>query len=321
MTKVEPTSLGNQFGIDKFACFNVANMIRTYQRPHHVTRWGHLPPHLQLSFKVAFIAICHQFNWDFLQNRLADVLLDNPDGFVDWASNVKAHDITNLLEQYSKPERIRASERARLLKNVGSTIKRRWHGSCAELITESAGRCAGPSGLLNLLDEFQAYRVDPLRKKSHVLIHDLVRENILIIGDQASIEPAIDYHIMRIYLRTGRVVIKNKSILPSLQTQSAPESGMIGRLRQVVSEAVKLTAFYSGLSVADVNYIDWQLGRSICTFDSPGCDRGAADNLPEDLEFLSSDRCPFNTFCEAKQLGAYGFLVEPQPTNKTKTYY
>src|SRR5262249_60455831 len=94
---------------------------------------------------------------------------------------------------------------AALIRDVGSTIENQFEGKAANIIKGAGRRLHGPDGFLLRMDRFQAFRGDPLRKKTNVLVHEIVRDHIVDFEDSARIAPAVDYHIMRLYLRSGRV--------------------------------------------------------------------------------------------------------------------
>jgi hypothetical protein len=109
-------------------------------------------------------------------------------------------------------------------------------------------------------------------------------------------EPAIDYHIIRLYLRRGDIFPTSKSGLAFLNTQVMRRSSTVTALRQVVSEALKWSAQLAGLPVRVVNSIEWWIGRSVCLRDAPDC------TLVGHLgAWLKRDQrhCPFQSTCFA----------------------
>lgn len=311
MKTVDRALQGSGFKVVPSACYEAAQQLKTCHPEVESGPWHDLNCEHSLAFKIAFISVCHQINWDYLQSKLATLLLDDPISIVSTLLSITAKDISELLGDYPKPERIRARERAAYLRDVGKVISREWNDSAANMLTSTQNRCGGPDGFIQKLDAFIAFRSDPLRKKSHVLIHDLVREKIVEFDDPENIEPAIDYHLIRIYLRTGRVIPLERAIVPFLGKQPNPRDRLVKLLREAVSEAATLTAFYAGHSVADLNYIEWQLGRNICDGAEPRCDQSSAQLLPGDLSALHSDYCPYRDFCESYNHDEYGFLSEP----------
>ncbi|MBX7185521.1 MAG: hypothetical protein K1Y01_10290 [Vicinamibacteria bacterium] len=305
---------GGLFHIDEFACAEAAQAIRGYKAAVEETRWGQLPKANQLTFKLAFVAICHQMNWDFLQDRLATHLLsDDETEMVQRLETVKADQVAHWLSGYKKPRRIDATKRAAMLRSVGKELQRSCHGSSLALVRESAGRIAGPTGFVSQLARFEPYREDPLQKKSYVLIQDLVRERIVAFEDEDSLRPAIDYHIMRLYLRSGRVVPVHDVVVDILKTQAKPRPRLVRLLRESVSEALHLTARLAHLPVADVNYVEWQLGRAICDPKAPHCVNTKPHSmLASDVAILFRGGCPYMGFCHAFQNPEWRKLREPR---------
>jgi hypothetical protein len=146
---------------------------------------------------------------------------------------------------YHRPERIRSKERAALLRDVGSTIGHRFKGKPEKILEGTGRQLHGPDGFLRRMDYFQAFRDDPLRKKTNVLVHEIVRDRIADFKDSARIAPAVDYHIMRLYLRSGRVFPLHRETLDLLKQNSMPRPRLVKLLRQSVSEALSLTAMYA----------------------------------------------------------------------------
>jgi hypothetical protein len=187
------------------------------------------------------------------------------------------------------------------------------------LVRLSGNHMSGPTGFVAQLDAFEPYRGDPLRKKSYVLVQDLIREGTVVFEDEASLEPAIDYHVMRLYLRTGRVVPVFNVVSEALKGKPVHRPRLVQKLREAVAEALKLTASYAELTVAAVNYVEWQLGRTVCDVRRPGCVRTTRqDGLDPDIARLFEGNCPFQRFCNAKDDPEWRRLREP---NLPTTFY
>jgi len=302
------------FRVDSLACMGAAQVIRHYRARSENTPWGHLPSSIQLTFKLAFIAACHQINWDYLQSRLAENLLcDDCKQLPQRLAKLHASDVQTWLSDYHKPLRIRAKERAQLMRDVGQKLLAHYGGDSSNLLREADYRLEGPSGFLSKLDIFEAYKEDPLRKKSHVLVQDLTREEIARFHDEDKIEPAIDYHIMRLYLRSGRVAPLFSEVGEVLKGRSRPRPRLVKLLRKAVGEALGLTAFYAGLNVSATNYIEWQIGRSICLGEAPpNClQQRPLTNLDPDIRTLFHSSCPYIGFCLAYTDDKWRALKEP----------
>jgi hypothetical protein len=274
----------------------------------------------QLTFKLALVAVCHDINWDFLQQSLASLFLDIPtESIAQRLSLIRSPDVYACLARYPKPDRILADSRAAILRNVGRTIIDNF-GSAMKIYQQSERRIHGHHGFLRQLDFFETYKADPLRKKAHVLIQELVRERIVRFEDEHLIDPAIDYHIQRLYLRTDRVVCRDRSIEQDLQSyRPRQRPRLVNLLRSEVSEALKLTAFYANLPIPDVNYVEWQIGRSVCTKVRPFCTRvHGPTELDPDIARLFSGLCPFVAFCPGVE--NEGFRRLKQPNFQTSFY-
>jgi hypothetical protein len=295
-------SSGDSFSVDSMACMLHAQKIKNYKRPIEKFGWSDESKAIQLGFKVAFISICHQFNWDVMQNALAENLLLNPEKLIHTLNNIKASDLNSWLNHYPKKERIKAPERTKILKNVGKVLVEKFDGSLQlfyDTCTNSALDKQGSSESFHaIMDNFLGYRTDSLRKKTNVLSHDLIKEDIVRFKDPENANPAIDYHIMRLYLRTGRVIPNNEIIFKFLEGSPNPRGTLVRQLREAVSRAEQLTAYYSNLNVADVNYIEWQIARSVCTNKEPQC-TSISDPLalPNDIRELCSSCCPYSEEC------------------------
>lgn len=304
--------LRDPFIIDPSLCLSASRVLKRYERPAEEHPWANLSVGQKVVFKIAFISICHSINWDYLQGKLAGLVIDDPDNFVSRISSIRSSDVSLLLSDYAKQERVKPSSRAAALRNVGQIFVENWRGDGTSLLDASGYMISGSSGFLSQLDKFKAFSADPLRKKSHVLVHDFIREGIAEFKDANSTKPAIDYHIMRLYLRTGRVVPRFKELNPFLQGHPKPRYRLVQKLREAVSEAAELTAFYAGISVPDLNYIEWQFGRGICIFDAPRCDGIDKRVMPDDISKLMTNSCPYSDFCSAKQNNGYEMYVEPK---------
>lgn len=311
-------SSGKAFEISQIACMSHAESISGFSRPQEDFPWSSLSPEIQLTFKIAFISICHQINWDYLQSTLANKLLADKNSLLAKLCEISSRDIESWLGDYPKKERVRAKERARLLRNVGEVLREKYNSEPTQLYNAILGSRFDDGSYLSILEDFLAYRTDPLKKKAHVLSHDLFSEKIVKFNDPENIEPAVDYHIMRVYLRTGRVVPVDEAVYPFLKGDPNPRGYLIKDLRKQVSAALKLTAHYAGLSIPDINYIEWQIGRSICLNKNPACETIKSE-AGEDIQRLCKKGCPHVTSCISYNEHR-PFMEFEEPINKSADY-
>ncbi len=321
MQKSSALPTGALFEVDDLACLRAAQLIRRYRASPELSHSGRHSTEERLAFKIAFVSVCHQYNWEILQSTLATKLLGGgTDDFVARLQRVSADDIQQWLSSYPQPERIRASERSEILRTVARTFRDKFGGNPMNLVNESNRRVAGPTGFVSQMDAFDAFRIDPLRKKTNVLMHELVRERIVRFVDEENIGPAVDYHLIRIYTRTGRVYPLHASTFSTLTSLAPrPRDRLVRLLREKVAEAVALTSRFSGLTVPEVNYIEWQLGRNVCIRGVPRCvSRDVMPRFDPDVEALLTNRCPFSTACLAYSDRHWMELHEPV---FAKTFY
>lgn len=161
----------------------------------------------------------------------------------------------------------------------------------------------GPSGLYSRLDSIEVFSADPLRKKARILAHQLVRRGLVKVSDEKSLAPAIDYHLIRLYVRTGRVVPAAHDMYSALSGGRTMRIGAVTRLRQAVEEAMWHTAEGAGLRMDELNHIEWQIARSFCLRVDPRCLGEPLAEKPVDVPLaeLSASKggCPASHWCVA----------------------
>jgi hypothetical protein len=145
----------------------------------------------------------------------------------------------------------------------------------------------------------------------------LIRERRFEFKDVEKAEPAIDYHIMRAYLRTQRVYPQHKATRAEVQGLSDPRGRLVLKLRQCVAEALKITAGYAGITVPDLNYIEWQLARNICLLKEAKC-IGVEPGVQALFAGRIGNVCPFAIFCSGP---GDGEILKFQEPVYNKTYY
>jgi hypothetical protein len=302
---------GNPFKIDQFRCRDAANSLRTFRSETVVYPWSQLPTVSQIVFKTLFVSICQQFNWDFLQSVMAGWLLPEPERRLPTIATTRPSQIAQLLSGYGKPERIRGPERARMLRETALELQSIMRAGLLDALI-SKPKLDGEDGFYSVMGSISAFAEDELEKKIRVLAHDLHRENILVFIDPENLRPAVEYHILRLYLRTGRVYPADECVREQLQSPSYPSRARLVKvLRRAVEEAMALTALYAGMDVAILNYVEWQIGRTICTADAPYCNKVLLKGLPSDVEALCSSECAFAHFCRSYTDPKYGWYHEP----------
>lgn len=310
MSRIDSALAKDPFTVDETQCMLLGDLLKAFSPGDSKQRWSGLSKESQVCFKIFFVAICHQINWDFLQERLFEGFA-SPDVEVMLHAAAEASPtyIEQILFGYHKPERIRAAERAKYLRQTAAALRESFDGKVLRLV--ETGSVFGDSGFISRLDKLPAFAEDPLRKKSSALAQELARERIVEFIDSAEIPPAIDYHLIRLYLRTGRVIPTSESVFNSLTTGVTHRPRLLKLLRAATSRALVTTAQYAGLPVHELNYLEWQLGRTRCEKDHMNCTGAWPDELADmSIRELSED-CPLRSSCLAFSTLEWRKLIEP----------
>jgi hypothetical protein len=311
MTRIDRALASNPFVVDQTQCYLAGITLRHYSASGAHTPWGDAPRDAQLAFKVFFVAICHQINWDFLQTRMFERFFSaDESSMIAAASSATPAYVSHMLDGYHRPDRIRAAERARYLRETASALQE-LKGLASVGCLVDRNRIFGPEGLMEKLQRIPAFSEDPLQKKANALAQELARERISQFSDECNIPPAIDYHLIRLYLRTGRVVAKSKDILPALTTGTTHRMRLVKLLRGAVSQGLVETAGHARLAVHELNYIEWQIARTRCEKDVINCDGPWPATLVDESISALSPTCPMRDSCIAYTSPEWRLLIEP----------
>lgn len=238
-------------------------------------------------------AICHQMNWDFLRHAVYQKTLEFPDWLdPELLANISKDETRELLANYNKPKRIRADERAAILRQVGNLAKK--HGSFVNLFFEDSGQILSEAHLRQNLLECPAFAQDPEEKKLQLLLQKLSNYSQLS-GLAAFCGPAVDYHLVRCFLRRGLLLPKTKlSIEFVTSTETQRRESTVGALRHLCGILIQEISDYAGLSINTVNQIEWYVGRSICIEGEPDCFLKKPDSGWAREKY---EKCPFSGTC------------------------
>ena len=247
-------------------------------------------------------AICHQINWDFILSTLEKIQENQPDKFnPEHLSKISNEELNSWLADYDKPWRIEIEQRAELLRDCAKNLMRFYDGKVMNLIAKSNGFLKGKNGLYNLLSKFKAYREDPLQKKSSVLIKFLYKWGLIEIKDPDNYIFPIDYHIARLNLRNGRILIQDGELRNKLINQVPVKLEEDIAIRSAVIEAYKIV--YGNVDISRVlGDFDWTVGRDCCNRDNPVCEGNSCQRnrcTPSEwFEFTCKGKCPYEEVCK-----------------------
>lgn len=125
------------------------------------------------------------------------------------------------------------------------------------------------------LTDIPGFGEDPLAKKANLLALILANrpEHFLHLDDPDSIAPIIDYHNLRMVLRTGCVTVENPVLSAALTDRAWTSDADESALRHAAHAATVALCDASGLGIGAVDGFLFGLARSICVeTEEPKCD-------------------------------------------------
>ena len=311
--------------VDRIQAYLAGQLFRDVPFPFQVFPLT-LPIGWAVWVEVLFVSICHNTNWDRLHARFLDIADKEPEQLSPPAvSALTREGFLNLFGDVIGGEQQKRGERAGILRQVADVA--------GDVLTDASNsvpffrpgkaRLGGESGIYNWLARIPAFGGDPLQKKSRILIHQLLAYRLLEIADPENILPAVDYHLMRLYVRTGRVVARRAETVERLRGhRKVARVEFVTHLRRAVEEAMWYTASGAQRPVNEVNHIEWQIGRSYCTRKEARCDGPYLETKPPDacVRALSpsSRACPLRRDCAGAIDERLRSIVDPA---SSRSYY
>jgi hypothetical protein len=256
-------------------------------------------------------AVCHATNWDRLRGALAN--LAGSDIFTPRVLS----ELT--LEQFDESlgsafaDNTDLAARHQLFTTVAAAFASPSSAVSDHALRGRPQRLAGSSGFYEVLDGLPAFRSDPQRKKTRILVQQLYRYRLVEFVDPENLRPATEYHLIRLYLRTERVEhVEGLEI--GTDTSRASDIRSVTALRVAVEEAMHYTAAGAAMPIADLNEIEWQIARSYCERKHPRCFGPPRADKPVDEAILnaSSGACPFASTCRGPERADIAGLSEPR---------
>ncbi len=204
----------------------------------------------------------------------------------------------------------RIGERLAQWQDAAQLLVRRYGGDIMNLYHEAGHHLRGKEGILARLAEFQAYS-DPVEKKSFLLIMFAHRSGAWQVQDLENLRVAIDYHIMRIALRSGMVQVRDAALRRRITAREPVTAEEDNQIREAVREACELIVQSSKHSVFEVDNILWMMGRNCCFYDyepicgSHTCWRQEQCTLIRSIEYACPNLCLFDGICLGSRDQAY----------------
>jgi hypothetical protein len=150
-------------------------------------------------------------------------------------------------------------------------MKQRWPGGYEELLRHVNQSDRPVSTLLESLKHLPGYRSDPLAKKANLLaiILGARPERFLHIKDPESVAPIVDYHMMRVCLRTGLVRIADPDLRRRLTERTWVDAHEEHAIRQATGRAIEGLVRQTGRTVAEIDGLFFKIGRTLCLETEP----------------------------------------------------
>ena len=266
--------------------------------------------------EIICAAICHQMNWDFLRRAVYEETIKNPE-WLDFyhLKLVDTDKIFSLLHEYHKQENIKANERAELLHIIGAWGER--YDSIKDAFVDKKGDLRQYRQIHDSLLKCSVFATDPAEKKLNLLLQKL--DGIeLLKGIANYAKPTIDYHLIRLYLRRGLLIVRTKHALHYITNQEAErKESTVAAIRELCSKILCQISAYTNLNISAVNTLEWNIARSVCHRENPDCELKGKEG-----EWLKKEycKCPFYESCSARVFEIDQLLKLKEPLYKGTSY-
>lgn len=258
-----------------------------------------------IACEMICAAICHQLNWDVLREAMYKKANDSKLWIeTDYLADISVGQVEDLLKSYEKKERIRANERASIIREIGTFMVEN-QMKFIDIFFEN-GMLKSNKKIIETLLKINVFSEDCVQKKMRLLFQNLSDYKEFALLDEV-FEPTIDYHIVRLYIRRGLVKPINYIGKDFLLQHKIRKEKTMAALREVCSDALKEVCWITDLGVKEVNRIEWWIGRSVCVSGQPDCAL-----LSQDTEWVRTcfDKCPYYKTCHTVNYGK-SFIDEP----------
>ncbi len=242
-------------------------------------------------------AICHNMNWDFLCKIVVPKLYEITNGFNFFdVCNLDELSFEELFADYPKKNKIEAPVRLEMLRKLSRYICDNPNNIFDKILHIKS--IEGTNGLSNIINNLPVFKDDPLHKKGNLLIQILLREGLVTVYDEYNVEPSIDYHVIRFFLRNGFIGFDNNTIIKRLATGDTFKLEEITEIRRIISDCMKYICTHHNISIAKLGYIAWSVGRNYCRNDYINCEH--------------ENTCPMIKSCKGYVDLTYRELREPE---------
>jgi len=216
----------------------------------------------------------------------------------------------------------RAPERADILRDTAHELVLHYEGEVFNLFNNCDGLLIrdNSKGLVQLMQHFRGY-ADPHFKKGFVFLKFVTKLGFFKPVDEQNLCVPIDYHVMRVALRTGIIEIMDEDLKHRLTNKIPSEAEDDFQIREAAKNALKTIEETSNFDAFDLDDIFWNIGRSHCHYShEPMCDTcpGIQCTFESLLNYKCRGECLLKGVCKGSLSEAYRKLQEP---SLDTTYY
>lgn len=239
-------------------------------------------------------------------------------------AGIRAQEFLAAFSLTGRPEEStlrRGEERAALLRDAARRLLAGFEGHAAHLLARTEGylRRADGAGLMDILQEFAGYQ-DPHFKKGFMLVKSLESLGLYRVVDRENLFVPVDYHLMRVALRSGMVRV-GPELAEWLRERRPAMPAQDERIRAAVKQAFKTVEETSAMDIFVMDELFWTLGRSCCHYArSPRCH--ACDftecTVMRSFDYPCPGQCPLSGVCGGSTDAGLASLFE---TNVETVYY
>ena len=216
----------------------------------------------------------------------------------------------------------RAEERVAILRDLAQGLLRDYEGSTLSLLAACNNRLhtSESGGLLDRVSKFEGYN-DPHFKKAFVFLKALIGLNLWAVDDKENLFIPVDYHLIRMALRTGLVKVTDAALAEQLHTRTLASGADDWEIREIIKRAYKGLEERSGVDIFVLDEIFWTIGRSCCHYARPprcaACDFTDC-SVMKSFDYHCPGSCPLASACLGARDEDYRGLFEPRLVT---TYY
>ena len=274
----------------------------------------------ELWAETVFVAICHSTNWDKLHAAIESAIASKP----QLIEPVHLSSLTAAEFEYltglPRPENSRDSlRRQTMLRDLGREAIQTGFITFLQTFEPNGAELGGHDGAYAALAKLSAFSADPLQKKSRVLVHQWISAGSLKVPDAERVAPAVDYHLIRLYLRSNRIHPRSSHTLERFRDGKQIGDRELQGMRSAVEEAMHYTAAGAQLSIADLNHYEWQIARSFCVRAAARCNGPRVEEKPVDQPIAAlaakTGGCPLRLVCRGAAETRMRELIEPKSSS------